>query len=52
MRRRTAWVAFIVAVVTTSVLVYPYLGLDADDSRLDVRDGLHYYVLVGHIGTG
>ncbi|MEN3537630.1 DUF2306 domain-containing protein [Microbispora sp. ZYX-F-249] len=42
---------FIVAVITTSVLVYPYLGLDADDSRLDVRDGLHYYVLVGHIWT-
>ncbi|GIH66524.1 hypothetical protein Msi02_73410 [Microbispora siamensis] len=41
----------IVAVIATSVLVYPYLGLDVDDSRLDVRDSLHYYVLVGHIGT-
>ncbi|TQS29890.1 DUF2306 domain-containing protein [Microbispora sp. KK1-11] len=51
MHRRTAWVVFIVAVIATSVLVYPYLGLDVDDSRLDVRDGLHYYVLVGHIGT-
>lgn len=51
MQRRTAWVIFIVAVIATSVLVYPYLGLDVDDSRLDVRDGLHYYVLVGHIGT-
>ncbi|MFI7032570.1 DUF2306 domain-containing protein [Microbispora rosea] len=51
MRRRTAWLLLIVAVVATSVLVYPYLGLDADDSRLDVRDSLHYYVLVGHIWT-
>lgn len=51
MRRRTAWVIFIVAVIATSVLVYPYLGLDIDDSRLDVRDSLHYYVLVGHIWT-
>ncbi len=51
MDRRTAWVIFIVAVIATSVLVYPYLGLDVDDSRLDVRDSLHYYVLVGHIGT-
>ncbi|WP_285783014.1 DUF2306 domain-containing protein [Microbispora sp. NBRC 16548] len=51
MHRRTAWVIFIVAVIATSVLVYPYLGLDIDDSRLDVRDSLHYYVLVGHIGT-
>ncbi|MBD3144267.1 DUF2306 domain-containing protein [Microbispora bryophytorum] len=51
MRRRTAWVIFIVAVIATTVLVYPYLGLDIDDSRLDVRDSLHYYVLVGHIGT-
>ncbi|MEU8174212.1 DUF2306 domain-containing protein [Microbispora hainanensis] len=51
MRRRTAWVVFIVAVIATSVLVYPYVGLDIDDSRLDVRDSLHYYVLVGHIWT-
>ncbi|SIS14788.1 Predicted membrane protein [Microbispora rosea] len=51
MRRRTAWLLLIVAVVATSVLVYPYLSLNADDSRLDVRDSLHYYVLVGHIGT-
>jgi hypothetical protein len=51
MQRRTAWVIFIVAVIATSVLVYPYLSLDIDDSRLDVRDSLHYYVLVGHIGT-
>ncbi|MBE3010181.1 DUF2306 domain-containing protein [Microbispora sp. NEAU-D428] len=51
MHRRTAWVIFIVAVIATSVLVYPYLGLDIGSSRLDVRDSLHYYVLVGHIGT-
>ncbi|WP_182886328.1 DUF2306 domain-containing protein [Microbispora sp. H10885] len=51
MRRRTAWLMLIVAVVAASVLVYPYLGLDIDDSRLDVGDSLHYYVLVGHIAT-
>ncbi|RGA05013.1 DUF2306 domain-containing protein [Microbispora triticiradicis] len=51
MRRRTAWLMLIVAVVAASVLVYPYLGLDIDDSRLDVGDSLHYHVLVGHIAT-
>ncbi|WP_182874826.1 DUF2306 domain-containing protein [Microbispora sp. H10670] len=51
MRRRTAWLMLIVAVVAASVLVYPYLGLDIDDSRLDVGDSLRYYVLVGHIAT-
>ncbi|WP_182879388.1 DUF2306 domain-containing protein [Microbispora sp. H10949] len=51
MRRRTTWLMLIVAVVAASVLVYPYLGLDIDDSRLDVGDSLHYYVLVGHIAT-
>ncbi|WP_182909194.1 DUF2306 domain-containing protein [Microbispora sp. H13382] len=51
MHRRTAWAILIVAVITTSVLVYPYLRLDVDDSRLDVRNGLHYSVLVGHIWT-
>ncbi|GIH99774.1 DUF2306 domain-containing protein [Planobispora takensis] len=42
---------FAVAVVVGLVLVYPYLGLDIGDSRLDVHDGLHYHVLVGHIAT-
>ncbi|WP_204287061.1 DUF2306 domain-containing protein [Microbispora amethystogenes] len=51
MRRRTPWLMLIVAVVAASVLVYPYLGLDIDDSRLDVGGSLHYYVLVGHIAT-
>ncbi|WP_263655455.1 DUF2306 domain-containing protein [Nonomuraea aurantiaca] len=40
-----------VAIIVSLVLIYPYLGLDIDNSRLDVRDSLHYYVLVGHIFT-
>ncbi|MBP2702811.1 DUF2306 domain-containing protein [Microbispora sp. RL4-1S] len=51
MRRRTPLLIFTVAIVATVVLVYPYLGLDMESSRLDVSGGLHYYVLVGHIGT-
>jgi hypothetical protein len=42
---------FSVAIIVSLVLIYPYLGLDIDNSRLDVRDSLHYYVLVGHIFT-
>ncbi|GII79620.1 hypothetical protein Sru01_46020 [Sphaerisporangium rufum] len=42
---------FTVATVVALVLVYPYLSLDIEDSRLQVRNGLHYYVLVGHIAT-
>ncbi|WP_433512656.1 DUF2306 domain-containing protein [Nonomuraea sp. CA-143628] len=42
---------FIVAIIVSLVLTYPYLGLDIDNSRLDVGDSLHYYVLVGHIFT-
>ncbi|MGW5720453.1 DUF2306 domain-containing protein [Amycolatopsis sp. NPDC003865] len=33
------------------MLVYPYLGLDIADSRLDVRDGVQYAVLVAHVFT-
>jgi uncharacterized membrane protein len=51
MRRQTAWLLFIVAVGFSLVLTYPYLGLDIDKSRLDVRNRLHYYVLVAHIFT-
>ncbi|MEV6151277.1 hypothetical protein AB0L53_13135 [Nonomuraea sp. NPDC052129] len=36
MRRRTAWLMFIVAIIVSLVLIYPYLGLDIDNSRLDV----------------
>lgn len=42
---------FIVAVGFSVVLAYPYLGLDVGDSRLEVRGGLHYAVLVVHIFT-
>ncbi|WP_203989687.1 DUF2306 domain-containing protein [Sphaerisporangium rufum] len=51
MRPRTTWLMFTVATVVALVLVYPYLSLDIEDSRLQVRNGLHYYVLVGHIAT-
>ena len=50
-RRPTAWLLFIVAIVFGVVLAYPYLGLDIGNSRLDVPDGLHYAVLVVHIFT-
>jgi uncharacterized membrane protein len=39
----------VVAIVFALVLVFPYLGLDIADSRLDVTGTLHYAVLVGHI---
>jgi len=44
-------VLFAVAVVFSLVLVYPYLRLDLGDSRLAVRDSLHYTVLVVHVFT-
>ncbi len=51
MRKPTAWVLFIVATGFGLVLAYPYLGLDIENSRLEVRDSLHYAVLVVHIFT-
>jgi hypothetical protein len=51
MRRPVAWLLFVVAIVFSVVLAYPYLGLDIDNSRLDVSGGLHYSVLVAHIFT-
>lgn len=42
---------FVVAIIVSLVLIYPYLGLDIGNSRLEVGDSLHYYVLVGHIFT-
>lgn len=51
MRRPTAWLLFTVAIVFGLVLAYPYLSLDIDNSRLEVRDSLHYSVLVAHIFT-
>ncbi|GAA4250559.1 DUF2306 domain-containing protein [Dactylosporangium darangshiense] len=41
----------VVAVGFGLVLTLPYLSLDVDDSRLEVRDGLQYAVLVAHIFT-
>jgi len=49
MRARTAWLMLVVAVVVGLVLVYPYLGLDIDNSRLDVGGESRYLVLVVHI---
>ena len=51
MRRPTGWLLFIVAIGFGLGLAYPYLGLDLDDSRLEVRDRLHYSVLVVHVFT-
>lgn len=51
MRRTTAWLLFVVATVFGVVLAYPYLSLDIDNSRLEVRDSLQYFVLVAHIFT-
>ena len=48
---RSAVLLFTAAVVVSVVLVVPYLGLDVDDSRLDVGGRLHYSLLVAHIGT-
>jgi len=51
MRKRTAWLVFLVAIIFTLVLITPYLGLDIDDSRLEVDGTLQYSVLVVHIFT-
>ncbi|MFB9235603.1 DUF2306 domain-containing protein [Plantactinospora siamensis] len=51
MRRPTAWLLLIVAIIFGLVLAYPYLSLDIDHSRIDVRGGLRYAVLVTHIFT-
>jgi uncharacterized membrane protein len=42
---------FIVAIIISLVLINPYLGLDINNSRLDVDGTLHYSVLVVHIFT-
>ena len=41
----------IAAVVAIPVLLYPYLSLDPDRSRIPVGDGLHYWALVLHVVT-
>lgn len=46
-----SWLLFIVAIVFALALSYPYLSLDIDNSRLEVRDSLQYFVLVVHIFT-
>jgi uncharacterized membrane protein len=51
MRRPRVWLLFVVAIVFSLVLTYPYLGLDIKDSRIEVRDSLQYSVLVVHIFT-
>ncbi len=51
MRKQRAWLLLAVAVGFGSVLAYPYLGLDIDSSRVDVRDSSQYSVLVLHIFT-
>jgi uncharacterized membrane protein len=51
MRRRAAWLLLIVAIAFGVVLVSPYLSLDLDSSRLEMRDSLQYAVLIVHIFT-
>jgi len=51
MRRATAWLLLVVAMVFGVVLSYPYLGLDIENSRLEMHGSLHYAVLAAHIFT-
>ncbi|MEU8242291.1 DUF2306 domain-containing protein [Actinoplanes missouriensis] len=51
MRKRAVWAMLVAAVVAGPALIYPYLTLDAADSRLEVSAGVHYAVLVAHIFT-
>lgn len=48
---RAATVVLVVAIVFGAVLMYPYLGLSIDDSRIEVQGELHYAALVAHIFT-
>ena len=41
----------VVAVVATPVLLFPYLSLDPDRSRIPVTTELHYATLVAHVLT-
>jgi uncharacterized membrane protein len=50
-RSRRAWVLFAVAAVAGTIMVAPYVLLDVDASRIEVRDGLHYGLLVAHVFT-
>ncbi|HJP73695.1 MAG TPA: DUF2306 domain-containing protein [Pseudonocardiaceae bacterium] len=49
MRRRSVLLLLVIAIVFAAVLSYPYLGLDSASSRIPVRNGLQYSVLVTHI---
>ena len=51
MRSRRTWLLFIVALIFSLVLIYPYLTLNIANSRLTVRGSLHYAILVTHIFT-
>ncbi|MFF1610159.1 DUF2306 domain-containing protein [Amycolatopsis sp. NPDC058278] len=48
---RKPWWLLVVAIGFGLVLTYPYLGLNPGSSRIEVRDNLHYAVLVAHIFT-
>jgi uncharacterized membrane protein len=48
---RAIWLLFAVATIVGALLVGPYLRLDVDDSRQDVRGEAHYALLVTHIFT-
>ncbi|MFG1840034.1 DUF2306 domain-containing protein [Micromonospora sp. NPDC049175] len=51
MQKRMPWLMLAAAVVFSLVLVYPYLALDIQKSRIDVSGALRYGVLVTHIFT-
>lgn len=48
---RAAWLLLVVAVGFGVALSFPYLSLELDGSRLEVRDQLQFSFLVGHIFT-
>jgi uncharacterized membrane protein len=51
LRPPRVWLMLLVAVAAASVMVAPYVLLDAGSSRLEVDGGVHYALLVTHIFT-
>lgn len=45
------WAMFVVAAGATAAMVFPYLLLDVDTSRIETTSELHYALLVTHIFT-
>jgi uncharacterized membrane protein len=51
MRPRGVWLMLVVAAVSGSVLVMPYLLFDVDASRVSPRNELHWVLLLVHVFT-